>query len=162
MSWNYRLVKRPVGNPGDGFFTYGIHEAYYNADGEVWGLTQDPVQLSSDHINELKIDWLMLMEAFVAPVLDYDEVCNNSADPPFNLPKDDEDDFDEMDSGISLDEYGIHEELDLDLEPYDPNAYTREMTEKNEQEEFQHAEEYVGSPPEQIHALIKALRSQNP
>ncbi len=159
MSWNYRLVKRAVGHPGDGFFAYGIHEAYYNDDGEVWGLTCDPVQLSADHINELKIDWLMLMEAFKAPVLDYDEVSNNSASPPFSLdlPEDDHEDDDEDDDG-SLAKL----RKELDLEPHDPCAYAREKAKQNEQEESQHAEEYVGSSPEQIQALIEALRSQNP
>ncbi len=153
MTWNYRLVKRPVGD--DGHFAYAIHEAYYNADGEVWGLTENPVQLSADHINELKIDWLMLMEAFKAPVLNYDDIRGNDAEPPF--PPFSEADFDEENSMT-------HEELgeEMGLDPFDSEGYAREMAEQNEQEEFQHAEEYVGSPPEQIHALIIELRSQNP
>ncbi len=153
MTWNYRLVKRPV--DGGPHFTYAIHEAYYNDDGEIWGLTTEPIQLSADHINELKVDWLRLMEAFVAPIVDYDEVCNSNADPPFKLP---DDAFDEMDASIDMDELAEK----LDLEPFDSNAYAEEMAEQDEQEEFQHSEEYVGSPPEQIHTLIKALRSQNP
>ena len=159
MTWNYRLVKRAVDTPeslgGGQHYTYGIHEAYYNDDGEVWGLTTDPVHLSADHINELKLDWLRLMEAFVAPVLDYDDVCNNATEPPFKLP---DDAFDEMDASIDIDD--LAEELDL--EPLDSKAYSEEMAEQNEQEEFQHAEEYVGSPLERIHALIIGLRSQNP
>ncbi len=159
MTWNYRLVKRPVGV--DGHFAYGVHEAYYNPDGEVWAITQDPVQLSADHINELKIEWLMLMEAFKAPVLDYDDVCSNAAEPPFSmeLPEDDDDEddaFDEMDANIN------HDDLAKEFGSFDSNAYAAEKAEQNEKEEFQHAEEYVGSPPEQIHALIIELRSQNP
>ena len=95
------------------------------------------------------------MEAFVAPVLDYDEVGNNAADPPFEIS---DDAFDEMDASIDHDD--LAEEFDLG--PFDSKAYAEELAEQNEQEEFQHAEEYVGSPPEQIHALIIELRSQNP
>jgi len=148
MTWNYRLVKRAVGD--DGLFAYGIHEAYYNADGEVWGLTEDPVQLSADHINELKIDWLMLMEAFKAPVLDYDDVSSNAAEPPFSMEIPNEEDCIDI------------ADLDEEFGTFDSDAYAREKAEQNEQEEFQHAEEYVGSPLEQIHSLIIELRSQNP
>ncbi len=154
MTWNYRLVKRAVDTPeslgGGQHYTYGIHEAYYNADGEVWGLTQDPVQLSADHINELKIDWLMLMEAFKSPVLDYDDVCSNAAEPPFSMEIPNEEDCIDI------------ADLDEEFGTFDSDSYAREKAEQNEQEEFQHAEEYVGSPPEQIHALIIELRSQNP
>ena len=160
MTWNYRLVKRPVGTPtslgGGQHYIYGIHEAYYNEDGEVWGITQTPIELSAEHINELKMDWLRLMEAFTAPVLDYDEVCSKDGPiPDFAIPT--EEDFEAM-------ETTSHEDLseEFELEPFDSDGYARDMAEQNEQEEFQHAEEYVGSPPEQIHALIKALRSQNP
>lgn len=162
MTWNYRVVKKPVDTPtslgGGQHYIYGIHEAYYNEDGEVWGITQTPIELSAEHINELKINWLMLMEAFSAPILNYNDICaDDGPSPDFEIPSEDDENCEE---DTSLDEYGIHEELDL--EPFDPDGYARDMAEQNEQEEFQHAEEYVGSPPEQIHALIKVLRSDNP
>lgn len=34
--WNYRLVKRLDGG-------YGLHEVYYNAKGEPWAMTDNPI-----------------------------------------------------------------------------------------------------------------------
>jgi hypothetical protein len=36
MSWNYRIVQYVN---GDG---YGLHEVYYDEDGEAWCMTQEP------------------------------------------------------------------------------------------------------------------------
>ncbi len=157
MTWNYRVVKRPVGTPqslgGVQHFTYGIHEAYYNDNGSVWGITTDAISLSADHLNELKIDWDMLVEAFGKPVLNYDEVCGeNAADPPFDVP-DEEEDCEETDDDFVA---------ELDLEPFDSDGYDRELAEQNEKEELQHTEEFIGRSPEHIHSLIKTLRSQSP
>lgn len=68
MSWNYRLTKK------DDLFS--LHEAYYNEDKEVCGLTQDPAQVAHyESVDEL-IDDLerMLKDAkrYKNDVLDYE------------------------------------------------------------------------------------------
>ena len=64
MTWNHRIVKR-----GD---DYGIHEVYYDDDGEVEGLTADAISLVSEDVMELRNDWLMIASALFKPVIDYD------------------------------------------------------------------------------------------
>lgn len=44
--WNYRLCRRKA--PNAEIYTYGIHEAYYNADGTIWAITDDAVGAGFD------------------------------------------------------------------------------------------------------------------
>ena len=158
MTWNYRLVKKII--PDSEHFTYGIHEVYYNDDGTAWGVTEDPVDMSADHLNELKIQWDMLIEAFGRPVIEYDEFCKNQTDPDFasEIPTTDEEWEELAEKSRPLDE--LIEELGLD--DTDPDEYAREIALQNEKEELQHDAEFIGETPEHIHSLIRTLRSQSP
>ncbi len=158
MTWNYRLVKKAI--PDSPHYTYGIHEVYYNEDGTAWGVTEDPVDMSAEHLNDLKIQWDMLVEAFGRPVIEYDEFCKDRPDPDFasEIPQTDEE-WDKLtEESVPLAE--IIEELGLD--DHDPAEYAREMNLQNEKEELQHDAEFIGESPEHIHLLIKTLRSQSP
>ncbi len=160
MTWNYRLVKKSLPDSEHEHFTYGIHEVYYNEDGTAWGVTEDPVDMSAEHLNELKIQWDMLIEAFGRPVIEYDEFCKNVADPAFecNIPRTDEE-WDKLEEeSLSHDE--VLEELSLN--DFDPKEYAAELALQNEKEELQHDAEFIGESPEHIHLLIKTLRSQSP
>lgn len=42
MSWNYRIV-RYRDNSG-----FGLHEVYYDKDGEPWGMTEEPATFVCD------------------------------------------------------------------------------------------------------------------
>ena len=42
MSWNYRIVRY---KDGSGF---GLHEVYYDAEGEPWGMTKEPCSFVCD------------------------------------------------------------------------------------------------------------------
>ena len=42
MSWNYRIVKY-LDDKG-----FGLHEVYYDKDGEPWGMTKWPVTFACD------------------------------------------------------------------------------------------------------------------
>lgn len=42
MSWNYRLVSYADGSG------YGLHEVYYDEDGQPWGMTEQPCSFASD------------------------------------------------------------------------------------------------------------------
>ncbi len=156
MTWNYRLVKKHTKNPeklgGNEYFTYAIHEAFYDEDGKVWGITENSINLSAEHLNELMISWDMMIEAFGQPVLNYDEIGKDGAKGPDCLSEE------ELKDTVPFDE--VCEELDL--EPFDSEAYHREETEANAKEELRHQAEFVGRSPEHIHSLIKTLRSQSP
>ena len=164
MSWNYRLVKKSIGESNH--FAYGIHEVYYGDDETPWGITEDPVNMSADHLNELKIQWDMLIEAFGRPVIDYDEFCKaaDEAGPHAipGMPTTDEEWGELIENSRPLDE--IVEELgeELGMEDHDPEAFAAEMQLQNEKEELQHDAEFIGESPEHIHSLIKTLRSQSP
>ena len=158
MNWNYRLVKKHTKNPqslgGNEYDTYAIHEAFYDSKGKVAGITQDPIDLSAEHLNDLMISWHMMSEAFGQPILDYATIGDDSE----GLGGPDGVDLDEMETTISLDD--LREEFDM--EPFDSEAYAREEAEQNEKEELKHTAEFVGHSPEHIRSLIEALHSQSP
>ena len=70
MSWNYRVVRKPV---RDNDFEFGIHEAYYH-DGESkpWAITQNATAPREEDAEELAETILHMYEAFGKPVLDYE------------------------------------------------------------------------------------------
>ncbi len=158
MSWNYRLVKKHTKNPqslgGNEYYTYAIHEAYYDSKGNVNGITMNPIDLSAEHLDDLMITWDMVAEAFAAPVLDYATIGNDS-DEDLGPSKQD------LENSILAEDLLDDEEVrgDLALEPFDSDAYCREQAEQNEKEELKHTAEFIGRSPEQIRELIKTLRS---
>ncbi len=155
MTWNYRLVKKHTKNPqslgGNEYFTYAIHEAFYDAEGKVAGITQDPIDLSAEHLNDLMISWHMMSEAFGQPILDYETIGDDSEGLPGCSEK-------EIESAKPLEDFME----ELDLEPFDSEAYAREEAEQNEKEELKHTAEFVGCSPEHIRSLIEALHLQSP
>ena len=155
MTWNYRLVKKHTKNPqslgGNEYYTYAIHEAFYDSKGKVNGITVDPIDLSAEHLNDLMITWDMMAEAFAAPILDFDTIGDDS-------------DEDLAPSEKDLEDSISHEDLreEFGLEPFDSEAYAREEVEQNEKEELKHTAEFVGRSPDHIRSLIETLRSQSP
>ncbi len=155
MTWNYRLVKRHTTNPqslgGNEYYTYAIHEAFYDGKGNVAGITENPIDLSAEHLNDLMISWHMMTEAFGRPILDYETIGDDSEG--LGFPTDEE-----LEASVS------HEDLaeEFGLEPFDSDAYAREEAEQNEKEELKHTAEFVGRTPDHIRSLIETLRSQSP
>ena len=78
--WNYRIVRKkhirqdPGTQEEKESFSYGIHEAYYDKAGKVGAITENPVELSGETIEELRHSWVMMAEAFGQPLLDYDNI----------------------------------------------------------------------------------------
>lgn len=60
--WNYRVCKSTY--KGDGYeeVTYEIREAYYNADGSIWAVTETAKGVFGDNIQEIKqcLEWMQL------------------------------------------------------------------------------------------------------
>jgi len=53
MSWNYRVCKTTTtgvyGNDKPWTnISYAMHEAFYNSDGEIWAITENPVTVGTD------------------------------------------------------------------------------------------------------------------
>ena len=72
MSWNYRIV-RYLGNEG-----FGLHEVFYDADGQPWGMSEHPAGFAC-HLDEgpVAIQEALLtarVDARKRPVLDEPEV----------------------------------------------------------------------------------------
>ena len=66
MTWNKRVIRReypPVS------VTFSIHEVFYDEDGKIDGWTAEPVCLSGDDLNDLKLDFFQTAIAFLKPVL---------------------------------------------------------------------------------------------
>ena len=87
MSWNYRVCKDVhTGEYSTGekweTITYGIHEVYYNSEGEITGITESPMPVLADTapgtdletedecVANLRTVIEMMTQAFHRPVVD--------------------------------------------------------------------------------------------
>lgn len=110
-SWNHRVVRKT-----DGDFTYlGIHEVYYDDDGKIWGITEDPAQLfceEDEGVEALQTTLRWMIEATKVPVVDYDSIPEEGSEPPGFDVVSEEDliSLDELKEGIDKD--GIDEDVE--------------------------------------------------
>ncbi|WP_428086493.1 hypothetical protein [Candidatus Thioglobus sp.] len=63
MTWNYRIVSKDE--------SFAIHEAFYDDDGKVETITQDPCSPSGETISELKEDLKYFEKSLSLPILNY-------------------------------------------------------------------------------------------
>lgn len=77
MSWNYRILKH-VDDAGifkshypNGIIWYGIHEVYYDKNGEPELCSSDPVKVLQEDLEFIKTDLKMMLKATSKPVLNY-------------------------------------------------------------------------------------------
>jgi hypothetical protein len=54
MYWNYRVIQKENG--------VDVHEVYYNKSGEICMMTENPVQLKSDTVEDLVIELNMILK----------------------------------------------------------------------------------------------------
>lgn len=70
MSWNYRVVKQDDhGTP-----LYGIYEVYYNDVGKANGVTESPIRIYEESVDDLKKTLILIEEALTKEVLIYEEI----------------------------------------------------------------------------------------
>ncbi len=69
MTWNYRLVKRTWG----GEVLYGIHEVYYDDQGEPESITGDPVGVSEESKGDIMTTLRYMEQALTMPTLNYED-----------------------------------------------------------------------------------------
>ena len=67
-TWNYRLMRRD--HSGDE--TLAVHEVFYDDDGKVEGWTEAPCHPMGATPVGLLDDFQQMLEAFDAPILDYE------------------------------------------------------------------------------------------
>jgi hypothetical protein len=82
--WNYRLCKQTTKTSNTGVIvSYGIHEVYYNEDGTIWGVTENPTTIGFDEFEikdsgvvfEYASDTLKKIQlALTKPILDLDTI----------------------------------------------------------------------------------------
>ena len=80
MTWNYRIVHRHFECPDHGedcslcSEEWAIHEVYYNAAGEPYAVTVNPMAPLGETLEEFKDDFEHYAAAFTKPVLEYDDI----------------------------------------------------------------------------------------
>jgi hypothetical protein len=91
MHWNYRIARkrneRIYKDKVKVHYDYFIVEAYYDSNGKVGMISQDPTSFYGENVEQLADGYDKCKAAFYAPILDYDNIpepgYQESAD-PFN------------------------------------------------------------------------------
>ena len=72
MSWSYRVVKTVTKIPlGDTDISYGIHEVYYDENGNIVNVSESLAHPLSDDLDGLKWNLEKMIEACDKSVIDY-------------------------------------------------------------------------------------------
>jgi hypothetical protein len=162
--WNYRVVRKknasidPTNKKERVDYTYAIHEAYYDENGHVGAITQEPVEPFGDTVEELRHSWVMMAEAFGQPVLDY----NTIPEPGYDSKKDP--------IGSILDERprefksgkkegvpwkNVKRRLEKKWDQFDEEEYRKQAEEERVEKERIHSEIFVGTST--LKKLIKKM-----
>lgn len=73
MSWNHRVVRRFYPNTHiDDSMLYEIYEVYYNQDGTINGITEEPIRIREETVDDLRKTVERLTKCLNNPVIDYD------------------------------------------------------------------------------------------
>jgi hypothetical protein len=160
--WNYRVVRKRNVSPDtkdeSSSYTYAIHEAYYDNNGHVGAITQDPIEPFGENIEELRHTWVMMAEAFGLPILDFE----NIPEPGYERKEDPmasvlDKRINEMETGEVK---GIpFEQAKRDLEekfgPFDDKEYENRVEAERVRKEKIHGEAFVDTSP--LGELIKKI-----
>jgi len=107
MSWNHRVVRKVhkwTGKSGEKYeeVTYGIHEAFYDDNGKVFAITQEPVEVAGDDIDSLKQTLEWMEKCLEHPILEYENIPEEGAKNYTNEIDLDGDDIEECENPFSL------------------------------------------------------------
>jgi hypothetical protein len=164
--WNYRVVRKrhvytdPKDQKERVDYTYAIHEAYYDNNGHVGTITQNPIEPSGENIEDLRHSWVMMAEAFGQPILDYDNIpepgYERKEDPMASV----------LDERLRAMEAGtaktipweqVKRGLEEKFGPSDEEAYRKRVEEERIEKERVHSEAFIGTPT--LRKLIGKLYS---
>jgi hypothetical protein len=164
--WNYRVVRKRYVSPNTkdkdehASYTYAIHEAYYDNNGHVGAITQDAVEPFGENIEELRHAWVMMVEAFGQPILDFETI------PELGYERNEDPMASVLDKRIKEMETGEvkgipYEQVKKDLEekfgPFDEEKYDSQVEAERVEKERIHREAFVGIGP--LEELIKKIYS---
>lgn len=164
--WNYRAVRRRHVYEDSKVkkervnYTYAIHEAFYDDDGYVGSITQDPVEPFGENIEELRHSWVMMAEAFGQPILNYDHI----PEPGYKREKDPigsviDERQSELEAGTAktIPWEEVKEGLEERFGPFDEEAYRKELEEERIEKEQIHGKDFIGTTT--LEELINRLYS---
>ena len=155
--WNYRVVRKkhawldPASKKERVDYTYSIHEAYYDRNGCIGAITQDPVEPFGETVEELRHSWMMMAEAFGQPILDYEQIPEPGYDREEDALGSVSEESVQNDTPERIREKGVSWEdkengLAEHEKGFDEERY-REQTEKERREQERiHSECFVGTP----------------
>lgn len=69
--WNCRVVEKTL-DSGDKWF--GVYEVFYSDEKNIYAITENPVDISGETIEEVKGYFELVKKAFDAPVLKFEEI----------------------------------------------------------------------------------------
>ncbi len=153
--WNYRVIRRkmisidPTNNKEKADYVYAIHEAYYDKNGHVGAITNDPAEPFGENIEELRHSWVMMAEAFGQPILDYDNIPEpeyDRKDDPIGSVLDER--LRELENGTA--DMIPWEQVKKDLEekrgPFDEEDFRKSLEDERIEKERIHENTFVGTP----------------
>ena len=70
--WNHRLMRHTHIDKGVSTYWYGIHEVYYDADGNPNGWTENVVAPFGETPEEISKEFELMQKALLLPVIDFD------------------------------------------------------------------------------------------
>jgi len=150
--WNYRVVRKKhkwhdhTQNTEREDYCYAIHEAYYDDNGYVGAITQEPIAPYGDTVKELRHSWVMMVEALGQPILDYENIpepgYNHEDDPLGSLPKEHAQDEYVQDIRRKPDEPSLE---DVGVS-FDEAAYREQQEQERRETEQHHKKEFYGTP----------------
>lgn len=145
-SWNYRVVRKSSKYQNSEIgeervdYSYGIHEAYYDDNRHVGMITESPVEPFGETIEELRHCWLIMVEAFGQPILDFDQIPEPGYNDQNSLLST-EDDENEL---LSMNDMN---DLFANGPDYDESAYQKEHEKERRDAELYHQKEFNGILP---------------
>lgn len=154
LVWNYRIVRRRFVHKDESgqeheHFRYAIHEAYYDANGHVGGITENPVDPSGEDVEELRHDWISMADAFSQPILDYDAL----PEPEYSRENDPV--RTELDARIAQLDSGeattipweqVKKELEEKFGPFDADRFRQKREAERLERERIHERDFTGTP----------------
>lgn len=73
MSWNHRIVRRFYPNTHmDDSMLYEIYEVFYKEDGTIDGITEEPIRIREETVDDLRKTIERLTKCLEQPIIDYD------------------------------------------------------------------------------------------
>lgn len=82
MSWDYRIVKKTTTFNGKKYYSYGIHEVYYDSKNKPVAVTEDPVHPAGETVIDLIQDVYLMLISIGKPILDWDLIPKDGLEPP--------------------------------------------------------------------------------